>query len=105
MNLGEGCNTGYRNDIWGDVYMLKKIRQIVSIILVMLFFWITAGMVDLSRVNHQKVPIFCIETKNPEFCHYSGLGYSFDTVRHPVSGNIQYAFYLFGIELKNNFTN
>lgn len=85
--------------------MLKKVKRIACIVLVMLIFWITAGMVDLSRVDHQKYPIFCIETKNPHFFHYSGLGYSFDTVRHPVSGNIQYAFYFFGVEVKNNFTN
>lgn len=88
-----------------DVPMLKKIKLIISIILVILFIWIAMGVVDLSRVNNQKSPVFCIETKSPQSCHYSGLGYSFDTVQHLISGNIQYAFYLFGVEVKNNFTN
>ena len=85
--------------------MLKKIKLIVSIILVILFIWIAMGAIDLSRVSNQKSPIFCIETKSPQSCHYSGLGYSFDTVQHPISRKIQYAFYLFGIEVKNNFMN
>ena len=37
--------------------------------------------------------------------HYVGLGYSFDVAENPVSGNQEYALYVFGQLVKDNFTN
>lgn len=39
--------------------------------------------------------IFCIEMQkykyeNDSYSHYTGLGYSFDTVKHPITGNIEF---------------
>ncbi|MBD5543403.1 MAG: hypothetical protein HDR01_03940 [Lachnospiraceae bacterium] len=85
--------------------MGKKSKMIVCFLLFLLFLWMAAGAVDLSRVNRQKSPVFSMETENQQYCHYSGLGYSFDIVQNPFSGTVQYAFYLFGMEVKNNFTN
>lgn len=85
--------------------MGKKIKLAAGILFLLLFLWIIVGVIDFSRVNAQKPPIFCVETKYSGYCHYSGPGYSFDTVQNPFSKTEQYAFYLFGMEVNNNFTN
>lgn len=85
--------------------MGRKIKLAAGILFLLLFFWIIMGVIDFSRVNCQKTPIFCMETKQSQYCHYAGLGYSFDTVQNPFSKNVQYVFYLFGMEVNNNFTN
>lgn len=89
--------------------MTKK-RKIVYSVFAVILLWICAGIIDFLRVHNQEKPIFCIQAQrfkdeNHSSSHYTGLGYSFDTYKHPITGNIEFIFYLFSVEVDNNMTN
>ena len=79
---------------------MKKIILIVLISLLCL--WAGAGITDYVRVIHDKLPIFCLTDK--EHSRYYGLGYMYDAYNNPVTGNFEYAFYLFGKDIVSTFT-
>lgn len=80
--------------------MLKKILKICAVVLGL---WLCIGITDYILVAvMQKKPVFC---SADECCHYSGIGYEFDIYTNLHNGNPEYAFYIFGRCIDNNFTN
>ncbi len=77
-------------------------KKALVVILVMCL-WVGMGITDYSRVNEQKYPIFCIQSKSKDY-HYVGLGYSYDIVVHPLTGKLEYEMYIFGEALYSNMT-
>lgn len=77
----------------------KFINAVVCIVSV----WLIMLCVDLFNVDALgNDPICVIETSTD---HYVGLGYSFDVADNPATGNKEYAFYICGKLVKDNFTN
>ena len=77
-------------------------KKIIITILALAAIWIcafSADYVTVTKFEHE--PLFCIETKGH---HYVGAGYSYDVYDHPVTGQSEYAFYIFGHMVKSTFT-
>lgn len=77
----------------------RIVRRVISAVL---FIWVGVFIADNACVMTNKPPIFCVQTEEG---HYVGAGYSFDIYRHPISGEIEQASYLFGFTLYDTFTN
>ncbi len=81
---------------------MKSKRKFIKCSIYVVLFWCFMWGFDYMRVLGEKVPIFCIEMdKN----HYIGVGYSFETYTHPVTEKVEFAAYILGILVDNNFTN
>ena len=71
---------------------------------VLFIIWITIYTIDYTAVIcEQNPPVFCIPNKNGY--HYSGLGYSYDIIVHPVTGEPEYVQYFLGVMIRSNMTN
>ncbi len=81
---------------------MSKRRKVVWAIILLLFIWLGMWVVDDMRIYDEKRPIFCIETTEG---HFVGLGYSFDTYKHPITGKLEYTSYFFGALRDSNVTN
>ncbi len=68
-----------------------------------LCLWAGLGITDYVRVTHDKTPLFCLEDE--AHARYYGLGYMYDAYNNPVTGNFEYAFYIFGQMIVCTFTN
>lgn len=80
----------------------KIVKRISLITVALVIIWIGIGITDYVRVISEKKPLFCFEAS----CGvYLGLGYRFETYPHPITEKIEYAYYIFGIQVDNNFTN
>lgn len=80
---------------------MRRRRKIIKCCIFVVLFWCLMWVFDYIRVSGEKVPIFCIEIdKN----HYIGVGYSFETYEHPVTEKVEFAAYIVGIMVDNNFT-
>ena len=78
-------------------------RKVLKIILGIFLLWLAIFTVDWFSVScFDHSPIFCVENGRG---HYSGLGYSYDAYSHPISGEFEYCFYVFGGSMKSTFTN
>ena len=80
---------------------MKKKRFIIAIciiVLLIILFYFT----DLSRVNNEERPVFCIEVSEN---HFVGLGYSYFIYPHPITGKLEYVHKILGFEVENNITN
>ena len=90
------------NDMRTISAFLSK-HKFINVIVCIVSVWLIMMCVDLFNVDALgNDPICVIETSTD---HYVGLGYSFDVIEHPVSGKLEYAFYLFGQPVKSNITN
>lgn len=83
--------------------MIKNCKKIIFIMVLIILLWISMFAVDLYMVYSESTPIFCISDEDKG--HYAGLCYSYDVYKHPITEKNEYCMYLFGIELKSNFTN
>ncbi|MDE6519060.1 MAG: hypothetical protein K2K91_01170 [Ruminococcus sp.] len=81
---------------------MTKIKKTIVLIVSVLLIWFAVGFTDYVLVVMEKTPIFCI--KNDTYS-YKGLGYSFEIVPHIVTEKKEYAYYIFGMGIENNFTN
>ena len=81
---------------------MKKAKRAAKIILIAVIIWLGIFLVDYSIIINESRPVFCIETEKG--C-YSGIGYSFETYTHIVTGKTKYALYIFGQPVESNFTN
>ncbi len=80
-------------------------HKVLNVIVCIISAWLIMINVDLYNVESKGgYPVCCMELKRGSG-HYVGLGYSFDVCENPVSGNLEYAFYICGQEVKSNFTN
>lgn len=86
----------------------KIVLIVIRIMLSLLALWIVVGIVDFSRVNSFKKPIFCKQTLvflDGGSGHYVGLGYSFDIkgdfIGDNAKGVTEYSYYLFGTEVQS----
>lgn len=78
-------------------------HKFLNFIVCIVAFWGLALCIDLFRVDaYDMKPLCCMETGND---HYTGLGYSFDIVDNPGTGEQEYAVYIFGNLVKSTFTN
>lgn len=77
-------------------------KKTIITILSILLLWFAIWQVDYARVILEKTPVFCIKTQDS---HYKGLGYAFDIYPHPITGDPEYAAYVFGEMVGSNFTN
>lgn len=80
---------------------MKKSKIAAAVAATAVFLWAAVIFVDYGRAVTGEYPIFCIGNDG----HYRGLGYSYDMYPHPVTGKVEYCFYLFGLEMESNFTN
>lgn len=80
---------------------MTKRKIIIMTVAIVLFLWAAVGLVDYGRAVNGNYPIFCINNNG----HYQGLGYSYDMYPHPITGKVEYSFYLFGCQMESNFTN
>lgn len=80
----------------------KSPKRVLQVIVILIITWLAISIIDYACVIHENRPIFCIEFSEG---YYYGLGYSFYTFQHPVTGKIEYAYYILGIHIKENFTN
>lgn len=80
---------------------MKKKRFIIAICIIV-FLIILFYFTDLSRVNNEKRPVFCIEVSEN---HFVGLGYSYFIYPHPITGKLEYVHKILGFEVVNNITN
>ena len=86
--------------------MKNKKKIIIISILFVIVIWISFFCVDSARVINEKEPIFCINVNEKgDGEHYIGLGYSFYVYQHPLTEKKEYSESIFGIEIKNTFTN
>ncbi|MDE7194542.1 MAG: hypothetical protein K2O14_11315 [Oscillospiraceae bacterium] len=77
------------------------LKTIIRITAVIIFLYAAVVFVDYGRAVNGSYPIFCINNNG----HYQGLGYSYDMYPHPITGEVEYSFYLFGCQVESNFTN
>ena len=80
------------------------LKKALKILLIVLLLWIgifTADLITVVGFDHS--PIFCIESKDKS--HFTGLGYSYDAYKHPISGDFEYCLYIFSLKIKSTFTN
>lgn len=80
---------------------MKKKRFIIAICIIV-FLIILFYFTDLSRVNNEERPVFCIEVSEN---HFVGLGYSYFIYPHPIKGKLEYVHKILGFEVENNITN
>ncbi|MBO4780790.1 MAG: hypothetical protein J5522_00200 [Lachnospiraceae bacterium] len=80
---------------------MKKKRFIIAICIIV-FLIILFYFTDLSRVNNEERPVFCIEVSEN---HFVGLGYSYFIYPHPITGKLEYVHKILGFEVENNITN
>ena len=80
---------------------MKKKRFIIAICIIV-FLIILFYFTDLSRVNNEERPVFCIEVSED---HFVGLGYSYFIYPHPITGKLEYVHKILGFEVENNITN
>ena len=86
----------------------KTVLIILRIISALLVLWAVVGIVDFSRVNSFKKPIFCKQTLvflDGGSGHYVGLGYAFDIEGDFIGENArevtEYNYYLFGTKVRS----
>ena len=80
---------------------MKKKHFIIAICIIV-FLIILFYFTDLSRVNNEERPVFCIEVSEN---HFVGLGYSYFIYPHPITGKLEYVHKILGFEVENNITN
>lgn len=80
---------------------MKKTKKVIIATLSVILIWVAAFAVDYFRVIREKKPVFCIGNSNV----YSGLGYEYELIVHPITGKQEYVMYLFGEIIKSNVTN
>ena len=81
---------------------MKNKWKIIKCCIFVVLFWCCIWGLDYMRVLGENEPIFCVEMdKN----HYVGVGYSFETYKHPVTEKVEFVAYILGIMVDNNFTN
>ncbi len=85
--------------------MRKKCLKAFKIVLVSVLVWAGMLAVDLVRVGMESRPIFCIETEKGRSAEYYGIGYMFVTCPHLVTGENEFALYVFGQPVMSDFTN
>lgn len=80
---------------------MKRLKVAATIAATIVFLWAVIIFVDYGRVVKGDYPVFCINNDG----YYQGLGYSYDIYPHPITGKVEYCFYLFGQEIESTFTN
>ena len=78
----------------------KILKWTLKIVIGLLCLWIAVGVTDYVLVKNDHIPIFCLEKQS----RYYGLGYYYDVCNHPITGNFEYAFTLFGHMVTSTFT-
>ena len=80
-------------------------HKVINVIVCAICVWLIMLCIDFYSVDSMgRNPICCMEMKNGSG-HFVGLGYTFDIVENPASGNTEYVLYVFGQPVKDNFTN
>ncbi len=79
----------------------KTLKTVLVCIIGVLALWGGVFCTDYVRVLQEKAPVFCVHNG----AAYTGAGYSFEIASHPVTGQAEYALYIFGRYVRGNFTN
>ncbi len=77
-------------------------KKFIIIFCCVIILCVLLCIVDYVMVQNDNNPIFCIEVSDG---HFIGLGYSFDIGNHPITGNQEYDFRIFGISIRCTITN
>lgn len=81
---------------------MKNKKKIIKCGIFVVLLWCFIWGCDYMRVLDEKIPIFCMEVEKN---HYIGIGYSFETYEHPVTEKVEFAAYILGRMVDNDFTN
>lgn len=79
----------------------KTLKTVLVCIIGVIALWVGVFCTDYVRVLQEKAPVFCVHNG----AAYTGAGYSFEIASHPVTGQAEYALYIFGCYVRGNSTN
>jgi len=81
---------------------MKK-RSVLQSVVLILLIWCGIFAADWFCVTAlEKKPLFCIRTDSDI---YTGLGYSYEIIVHPITGKEEYCLTVFGRYASSNITN
>ena len=81
---------------------MSKLKIIIISVAIVIFLYLSVCTTDFLLVTNGGKPLFCIKDAEN---NYNGLGYSYVIYDHPITGKSEYAIYVLGNSVYNNFTN
>ena len=81
---------------------MSKVKIIVISVVTVVFIYLVVCVTDFLLVISGGKPVFCVRDTEE---NYYGLGYSYVTHFHSITGESEYAVYILGNPVYSTFTN